>query len=124
MRTTITFLILFSIQLCPGVGVGESNTGPLKAEVEPALLKFVLAQNYPNPFNPSTVIAYSITTSSNVLIEVYSLLGKRITTLVNKYQNAGSYSVNFDAGGLSNGIYYYKLQAGSFTDTKKMLLLK
>jgi Secretion system C-terminal sorting domain len=86
--------------------------------------KYFLNQNYPNPFNPSTIIAYSIPASSNVTLKVYNVLGKLVTTLVNKYQQAGSYRVYFDASFLSNGVYFYRLQAGNFSATNKMLLLK
>lgn len=97
-----------------------SNT----VEVVSVILKYDLAQNYPNPFNPSTVITYSIPISSNVLINVYDVLGERIKTLVNQFQEAGSYKINFNAVGLSNGIYFYKIQSGNFVATRKMLLLK
>ena len=93
-------------------------------EVASVILKYDLAQNFPNPFNPTTVITYSIPTSSNVMVKVYNVLGKLITTLVNENQEAGIYKVNFDANGLSNGVYFYKIQAGSYTSVKKMLLLK
>jgi hypothetical protein len=93
-------------------------------EVESGNLSFALAQNYPNPFNPSTVISYSLGASSNVVVKVYNVLGKLITTLVNGHKEAGFYEVNFNAVGLSNGVYFYKIQAGNFVQTKKMLLLK
>jgi hypothetical protein len=93
-------------------------------EVVSVILKYNLAQNYPNPFNPTTVITYSIPASSNVVINVYNVIGELIKTLVNQYQEAGIYKVNFDAGGLSNGIYFYKIQSGNFVEIKKMLLLK
>ncbi len=86
--------------------------------------KYVLEQNYPNPFNPSTVISYSIPTASNVSVKVFDVLGNLITTLVNQNQEAGNYKINFNAGELSNGIYFYKIQAGIFIAVKKMLLLK
>ena len=219
MRSTITFLILFSIQLCAGIGVGTSGLGVLPVEltsftanlsggnvelrwvtatevnnygfeiehssvetgqttslqweklglilghgnsnspknynfidnksnngksqyrlkqidnngafkytkpieVGTDLFKYDLMQNYPNPFNPSTSITYFIPTSSNVKVEVYTVLGKLITTLVNENQETGSYQVNFDASGLSSGIYYYKIQSSNFAATKIMLLLK
>jgi len=79
---------------------------------------------YPNPFNPSTVISYSIPTASNVTVRVYDVLGNLITTLVNQNQEAGNYKIYFNAGELSNGIYFYKIKSGSFIDIKKMLLLK
>jgi hypothetical protein len=93
-------------------------------EIGSVILKYDLAQNYPNPFNPSTLIAYSIPKSSMVILKIYNVLGKQITTLVNENQQAGNYKVNFDARGLSNGVYFYKIQAGNFVEIKKMLLLK
>ena len=92
-------------------------------EIQPPS-QYILNQNYPNRFNPSTVITYSIPISSKVLVKVYDMLGKLVTTLVNENQEAGKYEINFNAGELSNGIYYYKIQSGNFAATKKMLLLK
>ena len=86
--------------------------------------KFELSQNYPNPFNPSTKIKYQITTSNPVSIKIYDVLGNEVATLVNEVQPYGNYEVMFDASLLSSGTYFYKLQAGSFVETKKMLLLK
>lgn len=85
---------------------------------------FSLLQNYPNPFNPSTVIKYSIPLASFVTLKIYDAIGNEISTLVNQIKGAGSYEVNFNAEQLSSGIYYYKLQAGSFIETRKMILLK
>lgn len=86
--------------------------------------EFQLSQNYPNPFNPSTQINYSLPQSSDVLLKVYNVLGQEITTLVNGKQAAGKYDVKFDASRLSSGIYYYTISAGSFNETKKMILMK
>jgi len=86
--------------------------------------EYRLAQNYPNPFNPGTVIEYSIPKSSFVTLKVYDVLGREIATLVNGEQTAGSYTTQFDATNLANGTYLYKLQAGSYTETKKMVVLK
>jgi len=86
--------------------------------------EYVLAQNYPNPFNPSTVISYSIPTTSNVSLKVFDVLGNLITTLVNQNQEAGNYKINFNARELSNGVYFYKIRASGFIAIKKMLLLK
>lgn len=86
--------------------------------------EYALEQNYPNPFNPTTVITYSIILPSKVKVEVFTVLGKLITTLVNETKETGSYKINFNAEGLSSGIYYYKIQAGSFAATKKMVVLK
>ena len=85
---------------------------------------FSLSQNYPNPFNPNTEIKYSIPESGMVTLKVYNLLGQVVVTLVNKEQKAGSYTVNYDASGLASGVYLYRIQAGSFALTKKMILLK
>jgi photosystem II stability/assembly factor-like uncharacterized protein len=85
---------------------------------------FVLEQNYPNPFNPSTTIRYQIPNSSFVTLKVYDVLGNEISTLVNEKIPAGSYEFDFDATGLPSGIYLYRLQAGDFVDTRKMILIK
>jgi photosystem II stability/assembly factor-like uncharacterized protein len=86
--------------------------------------QFALEQNYPNPFNPSTTIRYSIPTSEFVTLKVYDVLGNEVATLVNEEKPAGSYEVNFNAAELSSGIYFYTLQSGSFTQTKKLILMK
>ena len=85
---------------------------------------FSLSQNYPNPFNPSTVINYGIPKTSMVKITVFDILGREVGTLINDLQQPCSYSVKFDASNLASGVYMYKIQAGDFTDTKKMLLVK
>jgi probable HAF family extracellular repeat protein len=85
---------------------------------------FVLNQNYPNPFSQSTIISYQLPISGRVTLKVYGLFGKEIKTLVHEEKPAGTYDVNFDASGITPGIYVYKLQAGSVNETKKMILLK
>jgi hypothetical protein len=89
---------------------------------------FKLNQNYPNPFNPSTLISYTISKDSYVGIKVYNSLGELVQVLSNANQKAGAYTVNFDGTGLSSGIYFYTLEAvsenSSFTDTKRMVLVK
>lgn len=85
---------------------------------------YKLEQNYPNPFNPSTTINYSIPSASEVSIKVFDMLGHEVMTLVNEQKNAGNYSVNVNASNLASGIYLYKIVAGSYTDTKKMTLIK
>jgi hypothetical protein len=86
--------------------------------------RFILSQNYPNPFNPSTTINFSVPSSEFVRLKVYDILGNEVATLVNEEKPTGSYEVNFDASSLSTGVYFYKLQAGSFIETKKMILLR
>lgn len=85
---------------------------------------FRLNQNHPNPFNPSTIINFEIPVQINVLLKVYDLLGNEITTLVNEEKPIGSYKIEFDASSLSNGVYFYRLQAGNFVQTRKMILMK
>lgn len=87
-------------------------------------LKYELTQNYPNPFNPTTNISYKIAKNSLVTLKIYDVLGKEIATLVNEELNAGNHEVSFDASGIPSGVYFYKITAGAFTDTKRMVLLK
>ena len=96
-------------------GIGNNNTEPGE---------FRLSQNYPNPFNPSTKINYQLGKSSNVRLAIYDMLGSKVKELVNQKQAPGSYSIEFDASSLSSGTYFYKLETGEFTDTKKMVVVK
>lgn len=85
---------------------------------------FCLEQNYPNPFNPTTIISFSIPDQSNVTLKVYDVLGQLVNTIVDETKEAGTYTVDFNASYLSNGIYYYAIQTGKFSAAKKMLLLR
>ncbi|MDD8016917.1 MAG: T9SS type A sorting domain-containing protein [Bacteroidota bacterium] len=85
---------------------------------------FALSQNYPNPFNPTTVISYQLPVNSFVTLKVYDLLGRGVATLVNEKKSAGNYSVQWNAKVLSSGIYFYRMQTESFSDVKKMILMK
>ncbi len=85
---------------------------------------FELAQNYPNPFNPTTKISYSVAEQTMVTLKVYDVLGKEVATLVNNVKPAGQYDVSFNAANLATGMYIYKLQAGDFVSSKKMMLVK
>jgi hypothetical protein len=117
--------IQFDINLTTGIG-NEFTSIP---EV------FSLSQNYPNPFNPTTVITYNIPSNvksqtlasqsgSNVKLVIYDLLGKEVTTLVNEKQSPGTYSVKFNGSNFASGVYFYRIEAGEFVDTKRMVLLK
>ncbi len=86
--------------------------------------EFSLRQNYPNPFNPSTNIEFALPEQAEVSLKVYNLLGREIYTLVSEKMNAGNHKVEFNASGLSTGLYFYRIQAGSFIQTKKMMLIK
>ena len=97
--------------------------GTIEVEVVPPKV-FALEQNYPNPFNPSTVIKYSVPVKGFVSLSIFNVLGERVTDLINKEVEAGSYQINFNASNLSSGVYFYKLEAGSFTSIKKMMFIK
>ncbi|QOJ30418.1 MAG: T9SS type A sorting domain-containing protein [Ignavibacteriales bacterium] len=97
---------------------------PVGVEDELTADSYALAQNYPNPFNPATTIKYSIQKAGLVTLRVYDMLGREVATLVDQEQNAGVYSVQFNASGLASGIYLYKLESGSFTKTNKLMLIK
>ena len=85
---------------------------------------FALSQNYPNPFNPSTTIKYQIPNDGMVSLRIYDVTGQEVKTLVNQAQSRGRYEVNFDASNLSSGVYFYRIQSGSFTKSMKMIILK
>lgn len=87
-------------------------------------VSYSLHQNYPNPFNPSTTIKFDLAAGNNVKLAVYDILGRENSVLVNQYLTAGSYTINFINSNLASGIYFYRLTAGSFTDIKKMTLVK
>ena len=97
------------------VGVSDQNL---------VVNKFELEQNYPNPFNPSTVIRYQTAEKSNVTLTVYNSIGRKISTLLNEVKSKGTFTIEFNGSNLPSGIYYVRLQAGTFTDTKKMVLLR
>ena len=99
------------------VSVGDENT--LQTPVS-----FNLYQNYPNPFNPSTKISWQSSVGSWQTIKVYDVLCNEVASLVDEFRNAGSYEIEIDGSNLSSGVYFYKLQAGSFVETKKMILMK
>ncbi len=101
----------------------DSITGAEKEGIQ-APDNFELSQNYPNPFNPSTTIQYSIPEGGNVSLKIFNTLGEEVANLVNEYQQPGIYKVNFNGENLSSGIYFYRLAAGNFIQTKKMILLR
>jgi photosystem II stability/assembly factor-like uncharacterized protein len=113
-----------------GVILLNKNTGLLdNPEIEEfpfvaVPTEFSLNQNYPNPFNPMTIISYTLPAETKVHLTVYDAIGREIIVLVNKEQLPGTYSVRFQADALSNGVYYYRISAGEFTGTKKMILIK
>ena len=98
-----------------------TSVSDLRSEVPTA---FALKQNYPNPFNPSTNVTYELPRSAVVRLSVYDMLGREVSVLVDERIDAGVHEVKFDASGLSSGVYFYRLQAGTFVETRKLLLLR
>jgi len=109
-------------QLIILVGQTDSTVSSITEEYTPN--EFVLEQNFPNPFNPKTTISYGIKERSFIELKIYDILGREVIILINREQNAGSYKIECDASELTSGIYFYRLKAGSFVETKKMLLMK
>ncbi|MFQ5870071.1 MAG: T9SS type A sorting domain-containing protein, partial [Candidatus Zixiibacteriota bacterium] len=108
----------------PGVSDWTLTGSFLEASEVDLPTEFSLSSNYPNPFNAKTVIEYQLPQASDVKLEVYNLLGEKVATLVDGEQNAGYRSAAWDASAASSGVYFYKLTAGDFTDTERMILVK
>jgi endonuclease I len=110
--------------------IQNDNNGDFKmsdaveVNFKPAVKGYYLDQNYPNPFNPSTIISYTVPSSSNVKITIFNTLGQSVRILENEHKEAGTYQITFDAGNLNSGTYFYKIEAGEFSQTKKMCLVK
>lgn len=107
-----------------GVYIYSDTLVSIKENQNKAPKKFTLYQNYPNPFNPETIIEYDLNITANVLLRIYDINGKFITLLVNEKQCAGNHRVKWNASNLPSGVYFYKLAAGSHSETGKMVLIK
>ena len=124
------YLYFHGLRQILGFGLWTRSLQPTGAESEEINLPeyFKLDQNYPNPFNPTTIISYRLTVSSRVILKVYDVLGREAATLVNEEKSPGVSEVEFDAssaaGGLSGGIYFYRLHTENYSVTKKMIYLK
>ncbi|MCX6120121.1 MAG: T9SS type A sorting domain-containing protein [Ignavibacteriales bacterium] len=106
---------LFNAATITGV---DNNQNSLRPDV------FRLNQNFPNPFNPTTMISFDLPFQTSVSIKVYNLIGQEVATILNENMDAGSYSKIWNAASIPSGVYLYRLQAGTFTETKKLVLLK
>ena len=105
--------------------IAQFDFGPAVSVSDKTIIsKFELSQNYPNPFNPSTTISYSIPKEQFVTLKIYNSIGQHISTLINENKPAGRYKINFDAEKYSSGIYFYRLTAGNYSSTRKMILLR
>jgi choice-of-anchor B domain-containing protein len=100
------------------------NLVGINNEINNSPAAYQLRQNYPNPFNPSTTIEYTLPSNGHVTLRVFDALGQQVGLLADEYKNAGSYKVNYDAGRLSSGVYYYQLIAEGYRETKRMILVK
>jgi hypothetical protein len=115
----------------PGVRVFKDSSrltvsygGATAAERHTLPREFALSQNYPNPFNPTTSFEFEVPSFEFVSLKVFDVLGREVATLVDEIKQAGEYKVTWDAGKMASGIYFYRLQAGVFVETKKMVLAK
>jgi hypothetical protein len=133
INTGLTSFDIRSLAVCgtdlfAGTDGGVWRRPLLEVGVDPAPwsvpLKYELYQNFPNPFNPTTVIRYVLPVASHVTLNIYDMLGREVSVLLNERRDAGVHEVKFDATGLSSGVYFYRLAAGSFVQTRKLLLLK
>lgn len=117
--------VLFNLNGPQQVWAAYGCTGTVTGINDPIIpSEYTLSQNYPNPFNPTTTIDFSIPKSGFVTLKIYDLLGKEVGVVVNEVKNAGSYRVDINASNLTSGVYFYKLEAGDFSQIKKMMLLK
>jgi hypothetical protein len=105
-------------------GIGCEQPVNIFEDIPILPVQFSLLQNYPNPFNPITTIKYSLPTTSDIRLDIYDILGRKVATLVNNEQPAGNYQVTWNADNVTSGMYFYKIKAGGYTETRKMLLLK
>lgn len=114
--SSLSYRSNIKLMMSPLSGIGNSTQGTPKV--------YSLSQNYPNPFNPVTVINYAIPREGLVKMKVYDILGREVKVLINEVKQPGFYSVDFDGSTLSSGVYFYKLESGTFSDIKKFMLIK
>lgn len=115
-----------SSNIAVSIGGGRLNVATLRSRSDCAIVPedFALHQNYPNPFNPTTEIGFSLPEASHTTLDIYNIMGQTVATLIDEYRQAGNHEVTWNANGIASGVYLYRLTAGEFTDTKRMLLLK
>jgi hypothetical protein len=104
--------------------IRDSITVGVQPPETPLPIEFALRQNYPNPFNPVTTISFDLPGASHVVLTMYNVLGQEVATAANETLPAGRYTRTFDAGELASGVYFYRLVAGQYTQTKRMMVLK
>ena len=104
--------------------MGEEILTGIESISSAAPKKFFVEQNYPNPFNPTTNIVFGIPKASQVTVKVYNITGQQVATLFDGYKAAGSYEITFDASHLTSGVYFYRIEAGSSSAVKRLMLVK
>jgi len=107
-----------------GNGLQKSSLSATAEQTPELPCEFTLSQNYPNPFNPTTTIKYDLPIDAHVTLKLYDVLGREVLTLVNEQAKAGYHSTTLDASRLSSGVYFYRIQAGQFSQTKKLILVR
>jgi hypothetical protein len=123
-KTVLSGKYLYRLKQIDNDG-GYKYSQEVEVKVEAIPTEFALEQNYPNPFNPSTVISYQLPVAAgHVSLKVYDVLGREVATLVNEQKAPGNYEVKFDGSKLASGVYIYRIEAGKFSDAKKLLLIK
>ncbi len=124
-NTSVTDIVFNNIgRLYAATGSGIFSSDAYETGPNSGVKSFSLQQNFPNPFNPSTIIMYKLASDSHVTLQVYDVLGRLVNTLVNEDQRMGNYLIEFNGTRYASGVYFYRLQAGSYSVTKKMLLMK
>jgi hypothetical protein len=130
-NTDVTALAVYGTDLFAGISSGGVWKRPLLDSVTSVErlstdlpIGFSLEQNYPNPFNPSTIISFSLPSRTFVSLKVCDALGREVAMLINEVKSAGTYAASFTAATMSSGVYFYRLQAGSFSQTRKLMLLR
>jgi hypothetical protein len=119
-----TFQAFIALEGVRSIAAGRLVTGVDPSGVSQLPLRFALEQNYPNPFNPTTLIRYELPRMSDVNLAVYDMLGREVALLVNERKGPGRYSVEFQASVSATGVYFCRLTAGAFTQTRKMLVVR
>jgi hypothetical protein len=104
--------------------LAADNTVGITNNYQGVINNYVLLQNFPNPFNPSTNIPFDLPQAEHVKLEIFTIAGQKVETLLNKKMKAGNHEVEFNAQNLSSGIYFYRIEAGEFQDVKKMILIR
>jgi hypothetical protein len=130
-KTNLTIILIFCLFTISNadIGIGISDVGTISSitsieDENTTPVGYCLNQNYPNPFNPITTIGFDLTKTSNVTLKIFNIIGEEVAILVSDKLTAGSYNYDWNAGNLASGVYLYRLQAGDYVETRKMILMR